>query len=98
MIGRRLILPLLALAAAPASAGPGGRDHDSLHSETSAGRVLSLSEVIERVVPRMRGHRYIGSEYDEALRRYRLKFLSGARVIWVDVDARSGRVTGVASP
>jgi uncharacterized membrane protein YkoI len=89
---------LLVMVSVQASARPGGRDHRSLHSESSAKRMLSLGEVISRVVPRMPGHRHIGSEYDEVLWRYRLKFLKDGRVVWVDVDARSGRVIGVASP
>lgn len=98
MTRRFIILLLLGATAAAAHAGPGGREHSSLRSETSAGRMLSLGEVISRVVPRMPGHQHIGSEYEEGLRRYRLKFLRGGRVVWVDVDARSGRVIGVASP
>lgn len=98
MTCRCLTALLLAILSVQASAAPGGRDHRSLHSESSAKRMLSLGEVIGRVAPRMPGHRHIGSEYDEALRHYRLKFLKDGKVVWVDVDARSGRVIGVASP
>ena len=93
-----ILFLLLGATGVLAHADPGAREHSSLRSETLAGRMLSLAEVISRVVPRMPGHRHIGSEYEQGLRRYRLKFLRGDRVIWVDVDARSGHVLRVASP
>jgi hypothetical protein len=38
----------------------------------------------------MRGADFIGADFDG--RVYRLKFMRGAEVIWVDVDARTGQV------
>ena len=40
----------------------------------------------------MPGAQYLGPEYDPAALAYRLKFLRDGRVIFVDVDARSGQV------
>ena len=41
---------------------------------------------------RMPGAEFIGAEFDG--RVYRLKFMRGADVIWIDVDARTGRIVG----
>jgi uncharacterized membrane protein YkoI len=35
---------------------------------------------------------YLGPEYDGNAQVYRLKFIDGGRVIFVDVDARSGSI------
>ena len=50
------------------------------------------------VVPGMkaRGADYIGAEFDGQDLRYRLKFMRGSSVIWVDVDGRSGAIIGKA--
>jgi hypothetical protein len=43
----------------------------------------------------MRGADYLGPELDAASSRYRLKFMRrDGRVIWIDVDGKSGRVVG----
>ena len=43
-------------------------------------------------MPRMRGMQYLGPEYDSTAQVYRLKFIDGNRVIFVDVDGRTGSV------
>ncbi len=58
------------------------------------GGVLKLREIEARILPRMRGMEYLGPEYDPDAKVYRLKFIDGGRVIFVDVDARSGGVIG----
>lgn len=45
---------------------------------------------------KQRGADYIGAEYDGGMGRYRLKFMRGGSVIWVDVDGRTGAVVGRA--
>ena len=57
-----------------------------------AGQVKPLREIERRIVPRMRGMQYLGPEYDSIAQVYRLKFIDKDRVIFVDVDARSGEV------
>jgi hypothetical protein len=57
-----------------------------------AGRVKSLSDIEGRIVPRMRGMQYLGPEYDPGTQVYRLKFIDAGRVIFVDVDARTGAI------
>jgi uncharacterized membrane protein YkoI len=57
-----------------------------------AGQVKPLREIEQRVVPRMRGMQYLGPEYDSIAQVYRLKFINKDRVIFVDVDARTGDI------
>ena len=91
---RSLALPLLLAALAaplPAQANPGD-EQGQVRKEHKAGKVLSLRAIEDRVLPGKRGMQYLGPEYDPAAKVYRLKFLDGARVIFVDVDARSGEI------
>ena len=60
--------------------------------EMRAGNVLSLREIERRVLPTMRGAEYLGPAYDSSALAYRLKFIRDGRVLFVDVDARTGRV------
>lgn len=59
---------------------------------------MPLADILDRLLPRMPGSTYIGAEFEQAILRYRLKFIRGGQVIWVDVDARSGRVIGKYPP
>jgi hypothetical protein len=83
-----------AAASAPASAGPRERDQESAFRGTQAGRIIPLRAIEQRIVPQMRGFDYLGPEYYAEIGRYRLKFLRGQRVVWIDVDARTGEVIG----
>lgn len=58
------------------------------------GRILPVREIERRVVPSMGGAQYIGFDFDSAAAVYTLKFLRDGRVIWVDVDGRTGNVLG----
>ena len=40
----------------------------------------------------MRGAEYLGPAYDSTAMAYRLKFIRDGRVMYVDVDARTGKV------
>jgi uncharacterized membrane protein YkoI len=96
MILRTLIAAALAgtALAAPASAHPGDREQDAAFHARQQGRFLSLRTIEARIVPQMRGYTYLGPELDGASGRYRLKFMRGPQVVWVDVDARTGAVVG----
>ena len=53
------------------------------------GEVLSLPQIRARInVP---GAQFIGVEIIGGM-IYRLKYMRGAEVIWIDVDARTGRI------
>ena len=76
---------------APALAGPGD-EQGQVRKEMRAGNVRSLREIEQRVLPTKPGMQYLGPEYDPAAMAYRLKFIRDGRVVFVDVDARSGQV------
>jgi len=67
-------------------------DQKNAREQKKAGKVLALRQIETRVLPRMKGMQYLGPEYDSTAQVYRLKFIQKDRVIFVDVDARSGRM------
>lgn len=106
----RLVALLAALAVLPTAAppalaagilvvdsGPGqhrGRDQDAALRAAREGHILPLAVIRSRVsVP---GAEFIGADFDSSGSVYRLKFMRGGSVIWVDVDARTGRTLGRA--
>lgn len=95
MLFRTLLLAACSasLIAPPAAAKP-GRDAERAFEAKREGRAMSLPMIEQRVVPRMkdRGAQYLGPEFRG--RTYRLKFVNGMQVIWVDVDAATGRIIG----
>lgn len=94
----RLLLFLLAAGltfSAPADAqrrlnATRGGEQDAAYRANQQGQILSLPEIRSRV--RIPGADFIGAEFDGRI--YRLKYMRGGEVIWIDVDARSGRVVG----
>jgi hypothetical protein len=91
-----LLGALAALAAAiPAAAHPPRpRDQDVAFQGRRDGRFMPLRAIEARIMPQMRGFDYLGPELDPEAGRYRLKFMRGPRVVWLDVDARTGQVVG----
>lgn len=80
------------LAAVPAEAQQRRTDQSEARKEMRAGNTLSLREIEARILPRMRGAEYLGPAYDSTAKAYRLKFIRDGRVIFIDVDARTGRI------
>ena len=103
---RTLLLSLCAASAAvatPAFARPADemarlafndrpRDQDRAYIAKQRGQSMALPQIEQRVIPRMNGADYLGPEFRG--RNYRLKFMQDGRVIWVDVDAATGRIIG----
>ncbi len=88
---------LIAMALAPVVApapvlARQGNEQGQVRKEMRAGNVRSLREIERKVLPAMAGMQYLGPEYDPAALAYRLKFIRDGRVIFVDVDARSGDI------
>jgi hypothetical protein len=83
------------LLAAPALADP-PRDADRAFNAKRQGRAMPLPNIERRVMPFMGGADYLGPEFNGD--RYRLKFVKEGRVIWVDVDAATGRIVGRSRP
>ena len=84
---------LLAFPAAMA-AGPPHDEQNEARRDLRAGNVHSLRDIERQVLPTMRGMQYLGPEYDPEAMAYRLKFIRDGRVVFVDVDARTGQVRG----
>ena len=71
------------------------QDHDDqgqVRKEMRAGNVRPLRDIEGMILPQMRGMQYLGPEYDAGAMAYRLKFIRDGRVVFIDIDARSGRV------
>ena len=88
------VLGMTAAVSAPAVAGPREREQAEAFKGARDGRIIPLRLIESRIVAQMRGFSYLGPEYYADIGRYRLKFLRGQRVVWVDVDARTGEVIG----
>ena len=96
-IFRTLLAALLGvgLIASPAAADP-PRDQDRAFKATREGRSMPLPRIERRVMPFMDGADYLGPEFDGET--YRLKFMRNGRVIWVDVEAATGRIIRRSRP
>ena len=89
----RLLLAALAVAMPlTAQAAPRRDAQGEVRKDVREGKVSSLRDIERRVLPSMSGMQYLGPEYDPAAMAYRLKFIRDGRVVFVDVDARSGQV------
>lgn len=86
-----LILIALTVPAVPALAQAGG-EQKQVRREARAGNVMPLRQLEQKVLPMMGGAQYLGPEYDPTVMVYRLKFIRDGRVIFVDIDARSGDI------
>ena len=100
MIRRKLLGSLVAVGigltgvgATPAVA-QARTDQGEARKEMRAGNILRSGEIEARVLPRMRDAEYLGFAYDSTARAYRLNFIRDGRVLFVDVDARTGRIIG----
>lgn len=94
MINRPVLMSMLASIAmlSPGAADPRRGEQNDARQDMRAGKVKSLREIEANIVPRMRGMQYLGPEYDPSAQVYRLKFIDRDRVIFVDVDGRTGAV------
>ena len=83
-----LALPLMGMASASQPKG----DQGAARKEAEAGHILKSREIEARILPMMKDAEYLGFAYDSTAMAYRLKFIRDRRVLFVDVDARSGRI------
>lgn len=92
-------LPAAVLAAglmsSPVLAEP-KRDSDRAFEAIQEGRSMPLPQLERKVLPFMGGADYLGPELNGGV--YRFKFIQDGKVIWVDVDARSGRILRRSRP
>lgn len=106
---RRFAAPLLAatamLFAAPAAdaqrldGAPYARqtmEQDTAHNRTQRGELRTFDELLPRAQRAAGPSKYIGVEPDIRRMTYRFKFVrTDSRVVWVDMDGRTGRVLAV---
>ncbi len=88
-----LLAAIVAFAVVPADAqrlSPMRGEQMEAYRANRQGEILSLPEIRARV--RVPNAEFIGADFDG--RVYRLKYMRGSEVIWIDVDARTGRVLG----
>ncbi len=89
------LLAVAGLAASPAHAfSQRGLQRDGQSGAYRAmqqGEVLSLPEIRRRVSVTVPNAQFIGVEIIGGM-IYRLKYMRGSEVIWIDVDARTGRI------
>jgi hypothetical protein len=93
---RFLVLFIAAgLAATPAHAyaqrGLQRDEQNGAYRAMQEGRTLPFPEIRRRVSVTVPNAQYIGVEIIGGM-VYRFKFMRGADVIWIDVDARTGRI------
>jgi uncharacterized iron-regulated membrane protein len=69
-------------------------EQNEARRDLRSGAVRSLRDIERRILPTKPGMQYLGPEYDPAALVYRLKFIRDGRVMFVDVDARTGQVLG----
>jgi SpoU rRNA methylase family enzyme len=86
-------LAAVAVPGAQASVAPdrGARQLVRVAAQRS-GDVVPIREVENRIKPMMGDATYLGFLWDPVTNIYTLKFLRNGSVIWVDVDARTGRI------
>jgi uncharacterized membrane protein YkoI len=87
-----LILALAAAMLLAPTAQARRDDQGGARADQAQGTVKSLREIEAGIIPQMRGMQYLGPEYDQSAKVYRLKFINKDRVIFVDVDARTGGI------
>jgi hypothetical protein len=80
--------PVVALHAEPGSV------QNEMRQAIGSRNVLPPKVIEAKVLPMMQGMQYLGPEYDPVAMAYRLKFIQNGRVVFVDVDARNGRIIG----
>lgn len=86
----------IGLVAGPLTATPAEAqrrsDQGEARKEMRAGNILRAREIENRILPMMKNAEYLGFDYDSTAMAYRLKFIRDGRVLYVDVDARTGRI------
>lgn len=73
-------------------APPRRYEQDAARRAMLDGDVMPFSIIKRRVGREMDGANYLGSEFDDRRGEYRLKYMREGRVVWVDVDGRSGDI------
>ena len=90
-----VLLAAAGLAATPAHATAQGglqrNEQNGAYRAMQQGQTLPFTEIRRRVSITVPNAQFIGVEIIGGM-IYRLKYMRGADVIWIDVDARTGRI------
>jgi hypothetical protein len=88
---------MTALMLVPAADAGNRRDEqDAARRAMLDGQVMPFSMIKRRVDAAVGGATYVGSEFNPASNRYRLKYVKDGKVMWVDADGRTGDIIGMA--
>ncbi|MBF6602870.1 MAG: hypothetical protein ITG03_07860 [Sphingorhabdus sp.] len=82
----------MAVTASPAAAAQSSNDQKAARAQMVSGKGKSLRSIENAVLPMMEDSQYLGPEYDPSAKVYRLKFIRQGRVIFIDVDGRTGAI------
>lgn len=84
-------------ASVPTVDAMGRRDEqDAARRAMLDGHVMPFSIIKRRVEAEMGDATYLGSEFNPGSNSYRLKYVKDGKVVWVDVDGRTGDIRGWA--
>lgn len=88
---------LVTVATMPAADAGNRRDEqDAARRAMLDGQVMPFAMIKRRVDAAVGGATYVGSEFNPASNRYRLKYVKDGKVMWVDADGRTGDIIGMA--
>jgi hypothetical protein len=90
------VVAFAGLSAAPSQALGRRDEQDAARRAMLEGQVMPFSIIKRRVEAEMDDATYLGSEFNPASNRYRLKYVKDGKVVWVDVDGRTGDIIGWA--
>lgn len=87
---------LASSASMPAQAQSFGRSDEQNAARRAMldGQVMPFSVIKRRVDQEVGDAGYLGTEFDASRNSYRLKYMRDGKVVWVDVDGRSGNIIG----
>ena len=71
-------------------------EQDAARRAMLDGQVMPFSIIKRRVDKEVGEATYLGSEFDARRNSYRLKYVREGKVVWVDVDGRTGDIIGWA--
>tara|TARA_R110002033_G_scaffold59519_3_gene109418 strand:- start:267 stop:575 length:309 start_codon:yes stop_codon:yes gene_type:complete len=87
-----LVVGLTAVTPQLVSAMDRRGEQNEARAQMMAGQVKSIRSIENQILPRMSGSEYIGPEFDPSAQVYRLKFIRDGRVVFIDVDGRTGTI------
>ncbi|HEY9090338.1 hypothetical protein [Parasphingorhabdus sp.] len=82
----------MVVTVSPAIAAQSNNDQKAARAQMISGKGKSLRAIENAVLPMMEDSQYLGPEYDPSAKVYRLKFIRQGRVIFIDVDGRTGNI------